>query len=191
MIVQFHWTLLRQPRSCKRAHAGEPDERFSTRRAAAPDYRGLGLPLSVACAAAASAAGPVFDTAATEDRGIDVLVASLARLSPGDRRHVAALLRSMLAATDTPESLTGRSHGHHSACGPSRRPHQRAAPRPPCYRHDYLFMDRRSTATLICDGQPGVASISRPLVAERDRLAAPPGDGSKQIDALMFVKGLG
>jgi hypothetical protein len=113
MIVQFHWTLLRQPRSGKRAHAkrrttpagnlvaGEPDERFSTRRATAPDYRGLGLPLSVVCAAAASAAGLVFDTAATEDRGIDVLVASLARLSPADRRHVAALLRSMLAATES------------------------------------------------------------------------------------------
>src|SRR5215831_3561179 len=42
-----------------------------------------------------------------------------------------------------------------------------------CYQHDYLVMDRRSTATLICDGQPGVASISRPLVAERDRLCPP------------------
>src|SRR5215469_14327545 len=45
--------------------------------------------------------------------------------------------------------------------------------RRPCYRHDYLVMDRRSTATLICDGQPGVTSISRPLVAERDRLCPP------------------
>src|SRR5215471_11746613 len=43
----------------------------------------------------------------------------------------------------------------------------------PCYRHDYLVMDRRSTATLICDGQPGVTSISRPLVAEHDRLCPP------------------
>lgn len=61
---------------------------------------GLGLPLNVVRAAAASAAGLVFDTAATENRETDVLVASLTRLSPARRRHVAALLRSMLAATE-------------------------------------------------------------------------------------------
>jgi hypothetical protein len=57
------------------------------------------------CGSGISRAG--FDTAATEGPEIDVLVASVARLSPADRRHFAALLRSMLAATDTPESLTG------------------------------------------------------------------------------------
>jgi hypothetical protein len=58
---------------------------------------GLGLPLSVVRAAAASAAGFVLDSQASEDPEIDVLVASLVQLSPADRRHVAALVRSMLA----------------------------------------------------------------------------------------------
>lgn len=57
---------------------------------------GLDLPLSVVRAAAASAAGFVLDSAAGEDPEIDVLVASLVRLSPADRQHVAALVRSML-----------------------------------------------------------------------------------------------
>lgn len=58
---------------------------------------GLDLPLSVVRAAAASAAGFVLDSQASEDPEIDVLVASLVQLSPADRRHVAALVRSMLA----------------------------------------------------------------------------------------------
>ena len=58
---------------------------------------GLDLPLSVVRAAAASAAGFVLDSQASEDPKIDVLVASLVQLSPADRRHVAALVRSMLA----------------------------------------------------------------------------------------------
>jgi hypothetical protein len=59
---------------------------------------GLDLPLSVVRAAAASAAGFVLDSQADDDPEIDVLVASLVRLSPADRQHVAALVRSMLAA---------------------------------------------------------------------------------------------
>jgi hypothetical protein len=58
---------------------------------------GLDLPLSVIRAAAASAAGFVLDSQASDDPEIDVLVASLVQLSPADRRHVAALVRSMLA----------------------------------------------------------------------------------------------
>ena len=59
---------------------------------------GLDLPLSVVRAAAASAAGFVLDSQAGDDPEIDVLVASLVQLSPADRQHVAALVRSMLAA---------------------------------------------------------------------------------------------
>ena len=59
---------------------------------------GLDLPLNLVRAAAASAAGLVLDTTATDDPEIEVLIASFARLSPADRRHVAALVRSMLAA---------------------------------------------------------------------------------------------
>jgi transcriptional regulator with XRE-family HTH domain len=59
---------------------------------------GLDLPLSVVRAAAALAAGFVLDTQVGEDPEIDVLVASLVQLSPADRQHVAALVRSMLAA---------------------------------------------------------------------------------------------
>jgi len=61
---------------------------------------GLDLPLNVVRAAAASAAGLVLDTAATGDPEIEVLIASFARLSPADRRHVAALVGSMLAAKE-------------------------------------------------------------------------------------------
>jgi hypothetical protein len=62
---------------------------------------GLDLPLNVVRAAAASAAGLVLDTTATDDPEIDVLIASLGRLSPADRRHVTALVRSMLAAAES------------------------------------------------------------------------------------------
>ena len=61
---------------------------------------GLELPLNVVRAAAASAAGLVLDTAATGDPEVEVLIASFTRLSPADRRHVAALVRSMLAAAE-------------------------------------------------------------------------------------------
>lgn len=61
---------------------------------------GLELPLNVVRAAAASAAGLVFDTAAADDPEIEILIASFSRLSPADRRHVAALVRSMLTAAE-------------------------------------------------------------------------------------------
>src|SRR5215831_12850048 len=56
---------------------------------------GLDLPLNVVRGAAA---GLVLETPATGDLEIEVLIASFARLTPADRRHVAALVRSMLAA---------------------------------------------------------------------------------------------
>ena len=51
-----------------------------------------------------------------------------------------------------------------------------------CYRHDHLVMDRRSTATLICDGAARScfhtqASLSRSVIGS----ASSPGGGSKQI----------
>lgn len=61
---------------------------------------GLELPLNVVRAAAASAAGLVLDAAVIGDPEIEILIASFARLSPADRRHVAALVRSMLAAAE-------------------------------------------------------------------------------------------
>ena len=47
-----------------------------------------------------------------------------------------------------------------------------------CYRHDYLVMDRRSTATLICDGAARScfhtqASLSRSVIGS----ASSPGGG--------------
>jgi hypothetical protein len=62
---------------------------------------GLDLPLNVVRAAAASAAGLVFDTAAADDPEIEILIASFSQLSPADRRHVAALVRSMLAGAES------------------------------------------------------------------------------------------
>ena len=61
---------------------------------------GLDLPLPVVQGAAALAAGLILDSQVSDDPEIDVLVASLVRLSPADRRHVAALVRSMLARAD-------------------------------------------------------------------------------------------
>jgi len=62
---------------------------------------GLDLPVNVVRGAAAAAAGLVLDATASDDPDIEVLVASLARLSPADRQHVAALVRSMLAESET------------------------------------------------------------------------------------------
>src|SRR5215472_4470752 len=62
---------------------------------------GLDLPLNVVRVAAATAAGLAFDTAAISDPETEVLIASFARLSAADRRHVAALVRSMLAAEES------------------------------------------------------------------------------------------
>jgi hypothetical protein len=57
---------------------------------------GLDVPLDVVRAAAAAAAGFALESDGVDDPEIEVLVASLARLSPQDRRHVAALVRSLL-----------------------------------------------------------------------------------------------
>jgi hypothetical protein len=60
-----------------------------------------------------------------------------------------------------------------------------------CYRHDYLVMDRRSTATLICDGAARScfhtqASLSRSVIGS----ASSPGGGSKQIaDSVRLATG--
>lgn len=59
---------------------------------------GLEVPEHVVRAAAASAAGFVLDEQAADDPEIEVLVASLVRLGPEERRHVSALVRSMLEA---------------------------------------------------------------------------------------------
>src|SRR5262249_29928363 len=79
---------------------------------------GLDLPLNVVRGAAASAAGLVLETPATGDLEIEVLIASFARLTPADRRHVAALVRSMLAAAGpAPEpGSAARAHQRSSAC---------------------------------------------------------------------------
>lgn len=61
---------------------------------------GLDVPEHVVRAAAATAAGFVLDEQPADDPEIEVLVASLARLSPEERRHVSALVRSMLEAAD-------------------------------------------------------------------------------------------
>jgi len=60
---------------------------------------GLEVPEHVVRAAAAAAAGFVLDEQPADDPEIEVLVASLARLTPQERRHVSALVRSMLEAT--------------------------------------------------------------------------------------------
>lgn len=57
---------------------------------------GLQVPEHVVRTAAAAAAGFVLDEQPADDPEIEVLVASLARLSAEERRHVSALVRSML-----------------------------------------------------------------------------------------------
>lgn len=59
---------------------------------------GLEVPEHVVRAAAAAAAGFVLDQQPAEDPEIEVLVASLSKLSLQERRHVSALVRSMLEA---------------------------------------------------------------------------------------------
>jgi hypothetical protein len=59
---------------------------------------GLDLSLDTVRAAAAQAAGLVVDRHPVGNPEIDVLIASLARLNAADRRHVAALVDSLLAA---------------------------------------------------------------------------------------------
>jgi transcriptional regulator with XRE-family HTH domain len=59
---------------------------------------GLEVPEHVVRGAAAAAAGFVLDEQPADDPEIQVLVASLSRLSAEERRHVSALVRSMLEA---------------------------------------------------------------------------------------------
>ena len=63
---------------------------------------GLEVPEHVVRAAAAAAAGFVIDSQPADNPEIEVLVASLARLTPDERRHVSALVRSMLEGTPRP-----------------------------------------------------------------------------------------
>jgi hypothetical protein len=60
---------------------------------------GLDLSPETVRSAAASAAGFIVDEQHVDDPEIEVLIASLARLSPEDRKHVAALVRSLLGAS--------------------------------------------------------------------------------------------
>lgn len=64
---------------------------------------GLEVPEQMVRAAAASAAGFVLDEQPADDPEIEVLVASLSRLSPQDRRHVGALVRSLIEARERGE----------------------------------------------------------------------------------------
>jgi hypothetical protein len=61
---------------------------------------GLEVPEHVVRAAAATAAGFVLDEQPADDPEIEVLVASLSKLSPEERKHIGALIRSMLEAAD-------------------------------------------------------------------------------------------
>ncbi len=64
--------------------------------------RGLDLPLEAVRSAAAAAAGYTTWVEPVGDPDIEVLVAALRKLSPEDRRHVRALVESLLEA-DGPE----------------------------------------------------------------------------------------
>jgi hypothetical protein len=68
---------------------------------------GLDLPLQVVRAAVASAAGLVLDSHTVDDPEIEILVSSITRLDPADRRHVAALVRSLLADSEAIPEVQG------------------------------------------------------------------------------------
>ena len=61
---------------------------------------GLDLPLQVVRAAVAAAAGLVLDGQTVNDPETEILVASITRLNAADRRHVAALVKSLLAEVE-------------------------------------------------------------------------------------------
>jgi hypothetical protein len=61
---------------------------------------GLEVPEHIVRTAAATAAGFVLDEQPADNPDIQVLVASLSRLSAEERRHVSALVQSMLEAAD-------------------------------------------------------------------------------------------
>jgi len=83
--------------------AGVPHPRTLERLAV-----GLEVPEGVVRAAAGAAAGFVLKEQLTDDPAIEALVTSLAQLSAEERRHVSALVRSMLEA---------RGHKPGQACG--------------------------------------------------------------------------
>lgn len=72
---------------------------------------GLELPLEDVRTAAAQAAGLSVWREPSDDPEIDVLVAALTRLDPAQRRHVAALVRSLLdgAAPSGPDQAADES----------------------------------------------------------------------------------
>jgi transcriptional regulator with XRE-family HTH domain len=72
---------------------------------------GLDLPVDQVRAAAAEAAGFTLLTATSEDPEAEILVAALGRLSHEDRRHVAALVRSLLENGSGIESADGGRGG--------------------------------------------------------------------------------
>ena len=63
--------------------------------------RGLDVPLQAVQVAAAAAAGLMVWPEPVTDPDVDVLVASLSKLTPEDRRHVQALVDSLLHAQPT------------------------------------------------------------------------------------------
>jgi len=69
---------------------------------------GIEVPERVVRAAAAAAAGLVLDAQPADDPDIEVLMASLARLSAEERRHVSALVQSMLDAAGPNDNGDGR-----------------------------------------------------------------------------------
>ncbi len=81
---------------------------------------GLEVPEHVVRAAAAAAAGFVLDEQAADDHEIEVLVGSLARLGPEERRHVSALVRSMLEAAD--REMAGREMAGREMQEPRKSP---------------------------------------------------------------------
>jgi len=65
---------------------------------------GLDVPVATVRAAAAEAVGLTVYQEPVADPGIEVLVAALHRLRPEDRRHVAALVSSLLGEAADPET---------------------------------------------------------------------------------------
>jgi transcriptional regulator with XRE-family HTH domain len=72
--------------------------------------RGLDIPLDTVRAAAAAAAGLAAWSESVHDSDIEVLVAALTKLSPDERRHVQALVQSLLDGR-APASDTGPPDG--------------------------------------------------------------------------------
>lgn len=72
--------------------------------------QGLDLPVSVVRAAAAASAGLYVEAVGAgpaADPETEVLIASLAKLNPAERRHVAALVRSLLGSREAGEDPQG------------------------------------------------------------------------------------